>query len=129
MQRGLLERLFRGEPLLPFARETLAALRAGELDAELIYTKRLRKSEAEYTKTTPPHVQAARKAGKKSGVIRYVVTVEGPQAIDPGQVPPPGIDHVHYVERVMRPIADAILPEVGEDFGAVLGEPSQLSLL
>ncbi len=74
-------------------------------------------------------MQAARKAGKKGGVIRYVMTVEGPEAIDPGQVPPPGIDHAHYVERVMRPIADAILPEVGEEFGAVLGEPSQLSLL
>ena len=91
--------------------------------------ERLRKSEADYTKTTPPHVQAARKAGRKSGVIRYVMTVEGPEAVDPGRVLPPGIDHAHYVERVMRPIADAILPQVGEDFGAVLGEPSQLSLL
>jgi DNA polymerase-2 len=129
LQRGLLERLFRDEPLLPFAESIVTDLRSGSVDRELVYVKRLRKGEGEYTKTTPPHVQAARKAGRTGGVIRYVITQAGPEPVVDDDVVPSGIDYGHYVERVLRPIADAILPEVGETFGSALGEPSQLSLL
>ncbi len=129
LQRGLLERLFRDEPLLPFAEEIVGALRSGSVDRELVYVKRLRKGEGEYTKTTPPHVQAARKAGLRGGVVRYVITQSGPEPVVDDAIVPSGIDYNHYVERVLRPIADAILPEVGETFATALGEPSQLSLL
>ena len=39
LQEGMLTRLFRDEDILPFVREVIAALRSGELDAELVYTK------------------------------------------------------------------------------------------
>ena len=129
LQRGMLKRLFQDKPMLPFAREVVLKLRSGVLDEELIYSRRLRKSESEYTKTTPPHVQAARNAGKKRGIIHYVMTLHGPQDVEPGGIAPTDIDYEHYVNRVLRPIADAILVETNEDFSRVLGEPSQLALL
>ena len=125
----MLKRLFQDKPMVPFAREVVLKLRSGVLDEELIYSRRLRKSESEYTKTTPPHVQAARNAGKTRGTIHYVMTLHGPQDGEPGGMALTDIDYEHYVNRVLRPIADAILVETNEDFSRVLGEPSQLALL
>ena len=45
-----------------------------------------------------------------------------------GRELPDAIDRRHYVERVLRPIADAILPHVGHDFDEAVGEPHQLNL-
>jgi DNA polymerase-2 len=131
LQRGMLERLFRGEALLPFVKALVASVRAGELDAELVTAKRVRKGALErYTATTPPHVQAARKAGGKLGpVVRYVIAQSGPEPVLPGRPLPPGIDHAHYVERVLRPVADAILDPLGQSFDEALDEPRQLPLL
>ena len=60
-QLGLLERVFRDEPVEQFVRDFLADLRAGRFDSELAYRKAVRKDLDAYTKTTPPHVRAARK--------------------------------------------------------------------
>ncbi len=134
LQRGLLERLFRDEDPLPFARELADQLRAGALDDDLVYTKRLRKGALDrYTAATPPHVQAARKLAERGeapgGVIRYVITSGGPEPITFGGAIPAGIDRKHYLEKVMRPVADAILLEIEQSFGDALGEAKQLSLL
>jgi DNA polymerase-2 len=127
----MLERLFKDEEVLPFLEQLLAQLRAGELDAELVYAKRVRKGSLDrYTATTPPHVQAARKAGGRLGpVVRYVITTTGPEPVFPGRPLPEGIDHAHYVERVLRPVAEAILSPLGHEFDEALGQPRQLSLL
>jgi DNA polymerase-2 len=131
LQEGLLTRLFRDEDPLPFAREVVLRVRAGELDAELVFAKRVRKGSLErYTATSPPHVQAARKAGGRAGpVVRYVITAEGPEPVLPGRPLPPGIDRDYYVERVLRPLADAILSHRGLGLDDALGAPRQLSLL
>jgi DNA polymerase II len=131
LQTGLLEHLFTDRDPVPFVADLTARLRAGELDGELIYVKRVRKGATErYVATTPPHVQAARKAGGTTGgVIRYVMTREGPEPALPGRPLPTGIDREHYVEKVVRPISDAILTEVKSSLAEVLGEPMQLSLL
>jgi DNA polymerase-2 len=131
LQRGLLERLFTDREVLPFARELVGRVRAGELDEELVYAKRVRKgSLARYTATTPPHVQAARKIeGRVGPVVRYVITRAGPEPVFPGRALPGGIDHEHYVEKVLRPVADAILSQLGSSFAEAVGEPRQLSLL
>jgi DNA polymerase-2 len=131
LQRGMLEHLFTDRDPAPFVLDVAGRLRAGELDGELVYVKRVRKGATErYVATTPPHVQAARKAGGTTGgVIRYVITSEGPEPALPGRPLPSGIDREHYVEKVLRPISDAILTEVGSSFAEVLGEPRQLSLL
>ena len=130
LQEGMLERLFRDEEVMPFVREIATRLRAGELDDELVYVKRVRKGALDrYKASTPPHVQAARKAGgTQRGIIRYVITLTGPEPVLPGRALPPAIDRGHYVEKVLRPVADAILPEIGHSFDEALGQPTQLTL-
>ncbi len=136
LQQGMLERAFTDRPLAPFVREVAEQVLAGECDAELVYAKRVRKASLDrYTATTPPHVQAARKLadqGVRVGpVVRYVVTATGPEPVVPGRALPAAIDRRHYVDRVLAPIADAILIERGESFDAALGraKPQQLPLL
>jgi len=131
LQRGLLERVFHDRPVLPFVRDLVLALRAGELDDELVYAKRVRKGSLDrYTGPAPPHVQAARKAGAAAGpVVRYVIGADGPEPVFHGRPLPADIDRAHYVERVVRPVAQAILAPLGEHFEDALGEPRQLGLL
>ncbi len=134
LQEGLLLRLFEDREGLPFVREIAEELRAGKRDAELIYAKRIRKGSLDrYTATTPPHVQAARRArelGAAAGpLIRYVVTPSGPEPVLPGHPLPSPIDYGHYLERVLRPVADAILELREQSFDEALDRPRQLSLL
>lgn len=131
LQEGMLERLFTDVAVMPFVREVTEGVRAGDLDDELVYVKRVRKGSLDrYTASAPPHVQAARKAGgTQRGIIRYVITQTGPEPVLPGQPLPDAIERSHYVEKVLRPIADAILPELGHSFDEALGQPQQLTLL
>jgi DNA polymerase-2 len=131
LQEGMLQRLFTDREVLPFVGELVERMRAGELDDELVYVKRIRKGSLDrYTAATPPHIRAARKAGRPVGpVIRYVITRDGPEPVFPGQPLPAGIDRSHYVERVLRPVADGILSETGQSFDEALGVPQQLNLL
>ncbi len=130
LQRGMLERLFQDQPVVPFVTDLVEKTRAGVFDSELVYAKRLRKGSVDrYTASTPPHIQAARKAGGQIGpIIRYVITQSGPEPVIFGRNLPDGIDRRHYVDRVLRPIAEAILSHLGRDFDEVLGEPHQLDL-
>jgi DNA polymerase II len=131
LQEGLLERAFTERPLAPFLRELVGRVLAGELDGELVYVKRIRKGALErYTATTPPHVQAARKLrGPVGPVVRYVIGRGGPEPVLPGRALPAEIDRAHYVERVLRPVAESILAELGESFDGAVGNPQQLALL
>jgi DNA polymerase II len=131
LQRGMLERLFRDEPVAPFVKETVADLLAGKLDRELVIRKGLRKGAVErYTASTPPHVEAARKAGADVGrVVYYVQTRGGPEPVEPGAELALEPDRAHYVEKVVRPIAQAILTQIGQDFDEVIDAPRQLTLL
>jgi DNA polymerase-2 len=136
LQQGMLERVFTDQPVTPFVREVAEQVLAGECDAELVYARRVRKASLDrYTATTPPHVQAARKLAEQGvrvgPVVRYVITATGPEPVLPGRALPAAIDRRHYVDRVLAPIADAILIERGESFDAALGraKPQQLPLL
>ena len=131
LQRGMLERVFRDEPVAPFVREVVADLLEGRLDRELVIRKALRKGAVErYTAATPPHVLAARKAGPGVGrVVHYVQTRGGPEPVAPDAELPAEPDRAHYVEKVVRPIAEAILAQLGQSFDEVIGAPRQLSLL
>ena len=131
LQQGMLERLFTDREVLPFVKELVERMRAGELDHELVYVKRIRKGSLDrYTAATPPHIRAARKAGRPVGpVIHYVITRDGPEPVFPGNPLPTAIDRSHYVERVLRPVADGILSETGQSFDEALGAPRQLDLL
>ena len=62
-------------------------------------------------------------------VVHYVITRDGPEPVLPGHPLPKGIDRKHYLERVLRPVADGILSEIGQSFDEALGIPQQLTLV
>jgi DNA polymerase-2 len=126
-QRALLDLVFHDRPVADFVRAFVADLRAGRFDGELVYRKAIRKPLADYTKTTPPHVKAARKQGGRAGrIIAYVMTRAGPEAVGETTAPP---DYDHYVVHQLAPIADAVLRFLaGPDFDAMIGARRQLSL-
>ncbi len=126
-QRALLDLVFHDRPTDEFVRGFLADLHAGRLDAELAYRKALRKPLESYTRTTPPHVKAARKQeGAIGRLVTYVVTRNGPEAVGETTAPP---DYEHYVEHQLKPIADAILHLAGgTDFDTLSGARKQLAL-
>ena len=125
VQRELFARLFAGQPVDGYLKETAAALRQGRLDDALIYRKGLRKSLAAYTASTPPHVVAARKSAAPGRVISYMITAAGPEPLDALQHEP---DREHYLQRQVRPVAEPILAALGLDFDRTVGDDQQLDL-
>jgi DNA polymerase-2 len=125
-QLGLLERVFADRPVDEFVRTFVADLRAGEHDDALVYRKAVRKDLAAYTKTTPPHVRAARMLGDQAGrIVSYTMTRKGPEPVGDETAPP---DYGHYVEHQLKPVGDAILRFLGTDFDTLTGAQRQLSL-
>ena len=111
-QRELLRRVFADDPVEDWVRETVARLRAGELDDSLAYRRRLRRPVVEYGHghRAPAHVQAARRLAAPGRWIRYVVTRDGPQPVEALTSMP---DHEHYVERQLAPAGDGVLRALG----------------
>lgn len=127
-QRLLYSRVFRGEDYRETIRSTVQRLLAGELDASLIYRRRLRRQIDQYEKQTPPQVQAARLKKQHNPNwygrnIEYMKTVQGWQPIPYVTALP---DYQHYIEKQLAPIADALLWFFDDDFNSVVDE--QLSL-
>ncbi len=125
-QRLLYERLFRDQPIEEELQQLVERLRAGELNDLLVYRKAMRKDESEYTRTTPPHVAAARKMKAPPGrLIEYVMTRGGPE---PAEERTNAFDYAHYVTKQLRPIAEPVLEVLGLDFEKVIGDDVQLDL-
>jgi DNA polymerase II len=128
-QRGLFERLFHGvggDEVLSYTREFVRDLREGRHDAHLVYRKALRKGLDEYTSTTPPHVKAARLVeGPVEGLVEYVMTTSGPQPTTGLSAP---IDHAHYIDKQLRPIAEQVFTHLGLSFDEASGEARQMRL-
>ena len=90
-----------------YIKDYIGELKKGEYDSLLVYKKAIRKGVEIYTKTTPPHIKAARKAGRtESGIIEYLQTVNGPEVIEARTS---AIDYPHYIVKQIKPIADSIL--------------------
>ena len=125
-QYGLLQRVFHDQPVDDFIRAFLADLRAGKFDAQLVYKKAIRKELSAYTKTTPPHIKAARKQGASGGrIIAYVMTTSGPEPVENLTAAP---DYNHYIEHQLEPIADPILRWLGKTFASIARPSRQLTL-
>ena len=129
-QLELLRRLFAGEPetaLRDFSRETAARLARGELDAELVYRKSLRRAAEEYDAQTP-QVRAARLMGwtDRRGRIDYVMTRAGAEPVEARSGSP--LDYAHYLDKQLEPIAQTIATSLGTSADGWLGEASQLVL-
>jgi len=127
-QQQLYLRIFKGEPYQDYVRDYADRTAAGELDELLVYRKRLRRPLSDYRRNVPPHVRAARLADEynraqgrplqyqNGGWIRYVITVAGPEPMETRRAP---IDYEHYLTRQLQPVADAILPFLGDDFASL----------
>ncbi|WP_395755410.1 DNA polymerase II [Edwardsiella ictaluri] len=128
-QQELYRRVFLGQSYRDVIRRYADGLLAGAFDDQLIYRKRLRRPLAEYQRNVPPHVRAARLADEynhqlgrplqyqNGGWISYIITRSGPQPLECIDAP---ADYQHYLERQLQPVADAILPFLGDDFETLL---------
>ena len=125
-QRELLMKIFHREPPEAFIRQYAKKIREGKLDSKLIYRKSIRKNLTEYTKTTPPHVKAARLLDVLEGNrIEYIVTTEGPEPLQKLKHKP---DYDHYLEKQITPIANQILSLFGTSFDDVIKGSKQKTL-
>jgi DNA polymerase-2 len=95
-------------------RKTIEELRAGKIDSELVYRKRLARYPETYTSSTPPQVKAARALGwkKRRGTVEYIWTVNGPEPI---ALPHGKPDYDHYVDSQVLPVARSIAAAAGWD--------------
>ncbi|MCQ4294591.1 DNA polymerase II [Pseudomonas stutzeri] len=128
-QQELYQRIFHRQPHQDYVRDYVRRTLAGELDELLIYRKRLRRRLDDYQRNVPPHVRAARLADdyndrqgrprqyQNGGWISYLITVAGPEPLETRSSP---IDYDHYVSRQLQPVADAILPFVGDNFASLV---------
>jgi DNA polymerase-2 len=122
-QHELFLRYFNGQPVDAFVRSTVENVRKGNLDAKLIYKKRLRKPIAEYTDHLPPHVQAAKLLDTPGRLIRYVITTDGPQPVENRTAP---LDREHYIECQLKPVADSLLEWLGSGFDRIISGQQEL---
>jgi len=129
-QEELYRRIFLDEPWQDYVQQVTADLLAGRHDPDLVYRKRLRRRLEDYQRNLPPHVQAARRypeqglaLPRRGDWVEYVITAAG---AEPAAVPGSPLDHEHYVERQLAPVADGILGLLGTSFGAVTGRQIDL---
>lgn len=125
-QLEMLNRIFHDKEVVDYISKFVKDLKKGKHDKLLVYRKELRKPIEEYTKTTPPHVKAARLLDKiDSTIIRYVMTENGPEPIEKLKSK---IDYNHYIDKQVKPIADSILVFFKADFDEIISGKKQTNL-
>lgn len=130
-QQTLYEMVFHDQDPTDYVRNFVDETAAGKHDDLLVYQKRLRRKLHEYQKNIPPQVRAARMADdineqlgrplqyQNKGRIEYLITLNGPE---PKEYLKSAIDYQHYIDRQLKPVAEAILPFIGLDFEQVSGQ-------
>lgn len=130
-QQTLYEMVFHDQDPTDYVRNFVDETAAGKHDDLLVYQKRLRRKLHEYQKNIPPQVRAARMADdineqlgrplqyQNKGRIEYLITLNGPE---PKEYLKSGIDYQHYIDKQLKPVAEAILPFIGLDFEQVSGQ-------
>lgn len=127
-QQELYEMIFHGVDPCAYILNYVETTLKGDYDDKLTYQKRLRRKLSEYQKNIPPQVRAARMADEinaklgrplqyqNRGKIEYLITINGPE---PAEYKQSAIDYQHYIDKQLKPVADAILPFVGLDFESI----------
>jgi DNA polymerase-2 len=125
-QKEILMKVFHKEEITSFIKLYIKKIEEGKLDSKLVYRKSIRKNLDEYTKTTPPHVKAARKLPHlDSSIIEYVITIDGPEPI---QKLKHKIDYNHYIEKQIKPIANQVLILFNKTFDEIFQKGKQTKL-
>ena len=122
-QRELFRRVFFEEPYQAYVLETAQQLKAGQLDEQLVYRKRLRRKLADYQKNVPPHVQAARKEKRPGHWVSYIITRNGPEPVSNLQSAP---DYQHYLDKQLAPAADSMLNFLDTSFAQITDAQMQM---
>lgn len=134
-QAELFEYVFHQRDPSDLIKKTVADTLAGKRDADLVYTKQLRRKLDHYTKNLPPQVRAARMADQQNlalgkslkyqnkGWIAYLITTNGPE---PLEYQTSAINYDHYIDKQVKPIADGVLPFVGMDFDSLISNQGEL---
>ncbi|MBR9692608.1 DNA polymerase II [Candidatus Woesearchaeota archaeon] len=129
-QLELLDKIFHEQEVTGYVKTFIEDLKKGKYDKLLVYKKSVRKSLAEYVKTTPPHVKAARilehhLGGLPSSIIEYIMTENGPEPVDylTGT-----IDYDHYIAKQIKPLADSVLGFYGTTFDELIEGSQQQTL-
>jgi len=122
VQRQLFWKVFHNEPYESFIKQVYEQVMNGEMDAQLVFRKRLRRKLSDYQKNVPPHVQAARKADERNvqlgkskqfefgGWSEYIMTLNGPE---PVMYAESALDYDFYIERQLAPAVDGLLQFMG----------------
>ncbi len=125
-QHELLDRIFHNKDVVDFTKKFVDNIKNGKYDELLIYKKNIRKELKMYTKSTPPHVKAARKLEiLESNKIEYIMTEDGPE---PLQNLKHKIDYEHYIDKQIKPIADSVLVFFNKNFDDLIKGSQQLGL-
>lgn len=130
-QRKLVDLIFSNknkEEIRRFILDYVERLKKGEYDDLLVYKKKITKPLNLYTKTTPPHVRAARELPQFSGrTVKYVMLKEGPRHLrllkDTDKY-----DYEHYIDKQLKGVSDDLLDAFGIDFDEILFRKKQSSL-
>lgn len=123
-QTELYQAFFKQDGFEDWLRDYVERLKRGAFDDRLAYQKRIKKDVSEYAKNAPPHIKAARMLDKPGREIRYLWTRRGPY---PAELHPSDIDHEHYIQKQLQPLADALLNLQNQTLTDIT-EPKQLGL-
>jgi len=130
LQKTLLSMIFNdcetGE-LRDYIRSYVRDLLSGTYDGDLVYKKALRKPVDSYTKSIPPHVQAAKKLDPedREGIIAYIWTQAGPEPL--GRMSS-SIDYGHYLQKQLKPVTEGISAILDADLGSLFTNSLQSDL-
>jgi DNA polymerase-2 len=119
-QYDLFHRIFHDKEVTKWIRQIVSEVKNHLHDEDLVYKKRLTKAPRDYVKLVPPHVKAAlllKEKGDKLREIYYVMTLRGPMPID---LPHHDLDYNHYIQKQLRPIADAALLSLDLSFTQIM---------
>jgi DNA polymerase-2 len=130
-QKELVEKIFANatkDELKIFIKSYIDTIKKGTYDNLLEYRKKITKGLSEYTKTTPPHVKAAREVPNFQGrLVRYIMTKDGPKHISL-ITKNSQLDYDHYIEKQLKGVSDDLLLPLGIDFDQVRNEKKQGNL-
>ncbi len=134
-QAELYDRVFHDQDPSELILKTVLDTRAGLHDDRLVYRKQLRRKLELYVKNVPPHVRAARLADdinlelgrsqlyQNKGWVSYVITKNGPEPVEHQRS---ALDYDHYIDKQIKPIADAVLPFIGMNFDLLTSDQIEL---
>jgi len=126
-QNEIYNRIFHNKEIAEYTKQFVKDLQKGKYDELLVYRKNIRKELENYTRSTPPHVKAARKiiGSLESDKIEYIITEDGPE---PLEYIKHKIDYEHYINKQIKPIADSVLVFFNKNFDDLMSGNKQGNL-